>query len=122
MYKKTMKHEKENLSNGLISEELIYACLMTCEKVISKNAYLEKKWGKWYEDLTGSADASNYRSDRLEWMEYRKKLRSLLLDKHSMREIIQNTKSKKVYTDKVSQKMVKLVIGLIDTGKYVLLL
>ena len=44
MYKKTMKHEKENLSNGLISEELIYACLMTCEKVISKNAYLEKKW------------------------------------------------------------------------------
>ena len=38
MYKKTMKQEKENLSNGLISEELIYACLMTCEKVISKNA------------------------------------------------------------------------------------
>ena len=55
-------------------------------------------------------------------MGYRKKLQSLLLDKHSMREIIQNTKSKKVYTDKVSQKMVKLVIGLIDTGKYVLLL
>ena len=60
MYKKTMKQEKENLSNGLISEELIYACLMTCEKVISKNAYLEKKWGKRYEGLTGSADASNY--------------------------------------------------------------
>ena len=55
-------------------------------------------------------------------MEYREKLRSLLLDKHSMREIIQNTKSKNVYTDKVSQKMVKLVIGLIDTGKYVLIL
>ena len=53
MYRKTIQHEKENLSNGLISEELIYACLMTCEKVISKNAYLEKKWSKWYEDLTG---------------------------------------------------------------------
>lgn len=95
---------------------------MTCEKVISKNAYLEKKWSKWYEDLTGSADANTYKINRLEWMGYRKKLQSLLLDKHSMREIIQNTKSKKVYTDKVSQKMVKLVIGLIDTGKYVLLL
>ena len=51
MYRKTIQHEKENLSNGLISEELIYAGLMTCEKVISKNAYLEKKWGKWYEGL-----------------------------------------------------------------------
>ena len=69
MYRKTIQHEKENLSNGLISKELIYACLMTCEEVISKNAYLEKKWSKWYEDFTGSADASNYRADRLTWME-----------------------------------------------------
>ena len=122
MYRKKIQHEKENLSNGLISEELIYACLMTCEKVISKNAYLEKKWSKWYEDLTGSADASNYRADRLEWMGYREKLRSLLLDKHSMREIIQNTKSTKVYTDTAPKTMVKTVIDLIDTGKYVLLL
>ena len=122
MYRKTIQHEKENLSNGLISEELIYACLMTCEKVISKNAYLEKKWSKWYEDFTGSADASNYRAGRLEWMGYREKLRSLLLDKHSMREIIQNTKSTKVYTDTAPKTMVKTVIDLIDTGKYVLLL
>ena len=122
MYKKTIKHEKENLSNGLISEELIYACLMTCEKVISKNAYLEKKWGKWYEDLTGSADANTYKINRLEWMEYRKKLQSLLLDKHSMKEIIQNTKSTKVYTDTAPKTMVKTVIDLIDTGKYEVLL
>ena len=93
MYRKTIQHEKENLSNGLISEELIYACLMTCEKVISKNAYLEKKWSKWYEDLTGSADANTYKINRLEWKGYRKKLQSLQLTKHSMREIIQNTKS-----------------------------
>lgn len=122
MYRKTIQHEKENLSNGLISKELIYACLMTCEEVISKNAYLEKKWSKWYEDFTGSADASNYRADRLTWMEYRKKLQSLLLTKHSMREIIQNTKSTKVYTDTAPKTMVKTVIDLIDTGKYVLLL
>lgn len=122
MYKKTIQHEKENLSNELISEELIYACLMTCEKVISKNAYLEKKWSKWYEDFTGSADANTYKIDRLEWMEYRKKLQSLLLEKYSMKEIIQNTKSTKVCTDKAPMTLVRAVIDLIDTGKYVLLL
>lgn len=118
MYRKKMQHEKENLSNRLISEELIYACLMTCEKVISKNAYLEKKWGKWYEGLTGSADDSNYRAERLTWMEYRKKLQSLLLDKYSMKEIIQNTKSTKVYTDTAPKTLVKSVIELIDSKEY----
>lgn len=119
--KEMLEQEKENLLNGLISEELIYACLVTCEKTISTYAYQEKKYGNRYYTATVSAGAS-YKEERLKWMEYREKLRSLLLDKHSMREIIQNTKSKKVYTDKVSQKMVKLVIGLIDTGKYVLIL
>lgn len=118
MYRKKIQHEKENLSNRLISEELIYACLMTCEKVISKNAYLEKKWGKWYEGLTGSADANTYKINRLEWMEYRKKLQSLLLDKYSMKEIIQNTKSTKVYTDTAPKTLVKSVIELIDSKEY----
>lgn len=118
MYRKKIQHEKENLSNRLINEELIYACLMTCEKVISKNAYLEKKWGKWYEGLTGSADANTYKINRLEWMEYRKKLQSLLLDKYSMKEIIQNTKSTKVYTDTAPKTLVKSVIELIDSKEY----
>ena len=118
MYRKKIQHEKENLSNGLISEELIYACLMTCGKVISKNAYLEKKWGKWYEGLTGSADASNYRAERLTWMEYRKKLQSLLLTKYSIKEIIQNTKSTKVYTDTAPKTLVKSLIELIDSKEY----
>lgn len=122
MYRKTMKQEKENLANGIITKEVIYACLMTCEQVISKNAYLEKKWGKWYEDLTGSANANTYKIDRLKWMQYRKKLQSLLLTKHSMREIIQNTKSTKVYTDTAPKTMVKTVIDLIDTGKYEVLI
>lgn len=118
MYRKKIQHEKENLSNRLISEELIYACLMTCEKVISKNAYLEKKWGKWYEGLTGSADDSNYRAERFTWMEYRKKLQSLLLTKYSIKEIIQNTKSTKVYTDTAPKTLVKSVIELIDSKEY----
>lgn len=118
MYRKKIQHEKENLSNRLISEELTYACLMTCEKVISKNAYLEKKWGKWYEGLTGSADANTYKINRLEWMEYRKKLQSLLLTKYSIKEIIQNTKSTKVYTDTAPKTLVKSVIELIDSKEY----
>ena len=91
---------------------------MTCEKVISKNAYLEKKWGKWYEGLTGSADANTYKINRLEWMEYRKQLQSLLLTKYSMKEIIQNTKSTKVYTDTAPKTLVKSVIELIDSKEY----
>lgn len=118
MYRKKIQHEKENLSNRLISEELTYVCLMTCEKVISKNAYLEKKWGKWYEGLTGSADANTYKINRLEWMEYRKKLQSLLLTKYSIKEIIQNTKSTKVYTDTAPKTLVKSVIELIDSKEY----
>lgn len=125
MYRKKIQHEKENLSNGLISEELIYACLMTCEKVISKNAYLEKKWGKWYEDLTelvaGLVDDNTYKINRLEWMEYRKQLQSLLLDKYSIKEIIQNTKSTKVYTDTAPKTLVKSVIELIDSKEYELI-
>ena len=91
---------------------------MTCEQIISKNAYLEKKWGKWYEDVIGSVDANTYKVDRLTWMEYRKKLQSLLLDKYSMREIIQNTKSIKAYTDTAPKTLVKATIDVIDTKIY----
>lgn len=115
--KEMLEQEKENLLNGLISEELIYACLVTCEKTISTYAYKEKKWGNYYYNAVVSS-GDGYKADRLTWMAYRKKLQSLLLDKYSMREIIQNTKSKKVYTDTVPKTMVKATIDLIDTGKY----
>ena len=118
MYKKDLKQEKDNLANGIISKELIYACLMTCEQIISQNAYLEKKWDKWYEDVTGSVDANTYKVDRLTWMEYRKKLQSLLLAKYSMREIIQNTKSTKAYKDTAPKTLVKATIDVIDTKTY----
>ena len=119
--KEMLEQEKENLLNGLISEELIYACLVTCEKTISTYAYKEKKYGNRYYTATVSAGES-YKEERIKWMEYREKLRSLLLDKHSMREIIQNTKSTKVYTDTAPKTLVKSVIELIDSKEYELIL
>lgn len=48
----------------------------------------------------------------------RKKLQSLLLTKYSIKEIIQNTKSTKVYTDTAPKTLVKSVIELIDSKEY----
>lgn len=83
--------------------------LAACEPVISKNAYLEKKW---CHDYTGYG---GYYATRLEWMEYREKLRSLLLPIYSMKMIIQMTKGCK---DKASQREVLEVINLIESNDY----
>ena len=56
-----------------------------------------------------------YRQERLEWMKYREKLRTLLLPIYSIKMIIQMTKSCK---DKASQKEVIKVIELIDKNDY----
>lgn len=111
------KEDKENLKNKTLTESLIISCLATCESVISKNAYLEKKWSNYYvvSDQTAGDD---YKVKRLEWMGYREKLRALLLPVYTMKAIIQMTKS---CTDKASQKEVKEVIALIDQNDYTLM-
>ncbi len=103
------KQDKENLKNKKITDSLLISCLAACDPVISKNAYLEKKWCHDYKDYGG------YYATRLEWMGYRKKLRSLLLPIYSMKLIIQMTKSCK---DKATQKEVIEVISLVDKGDY----
>ena len=95
--------------NSYMDEDII-KCLVTCEKVISKNAYLEKKW-KNYQLLADYSAAEQYKDVRIEWMGYREKLRSLLLDNVSMKEIIQRTRA---FTDKATQKMVKEIISLME--------
>ena len=55
--------------------------------------------------------AEQYKDVRIEWMGYREKLRSLLLDNVSMKEIIQRTRA---CTDKATQKMVKEIISLME--------
>lgn len=97
------------LKNNSYTDEQIIRCLATCESVISKKAYLEKKWKNGYIGKLSTGD--QYRADRMIWMEYRTKLRSLLTDKYSMREIIQRTKSCK---SKGTQKMVKEIVSMMD--------
>ena len=103
------KQDKENLKNKKLTNSLLFSCLAACEPVISKNAYLEKKWCHDYKDYGG------YNATRLEWMGYREKLRSILLPIYPMKMIIQMTKSCK---DKSTQKEVLQVIHLIETNEY----
>ena len=110
------KTDKENLQNKKLTSSMILSCLVTCESIISKNAYLEKKWSNYYVCANQSASLE-YKNKRLDWMAYREKLRSLLLPIYSMKMIIQMTKS---CTDKATQKEVKEVIKLIEKNDYVL--
>ena len=104
------KTDKENLQNKKLTIPMIISCLATCESVIGKNAYLEKKWNNCY--VCGNQSASaEYKVKRLKWMDYRAKLSELLLQIYSMKEIIQKTKS---CTDKATQKEVKQVIEIIE--------
>lgn len=108
------KQDKENLQNKKFTDTLLVSCLAACEPIISRNAYLEKKWSNChvvYDQYAGDW----YRQERLEWMGYREKLRSLLLPIYSMKMIIQVTKSCK---DKATQKEVKKVIELIEKDDY----
>ncbi len=110
------KEDKENLQNKRLTESLILSCLATCESVISKNAYLEKKWSN-YSYCPGQTAGDSYKLIRLEWSKYRERLRSLLLPEYHMKQIIQMTKS---CTDKATQKTVKEVIELLNKKDYML--
>lgn len=109
--------DKENLQNKRLSDSLIVSCLATCESVISRNAYLEKKWSN-YSSYPGQTAGDSYKIIRLKWMKYREKLRSLLLPVYPMQKIIQMTKG---CTDKATQKAVKEVIELLDNNDFVLM-
>ena len=108
------KQDKENLQNKKLTDSLLISCLAACESVISKKAYLEKKWNGYNVAFDQTA-GDMYRQERLEWMGYREKLRSLLLPVYSMKMIIQMTKSCK---DKASQREVLEVIGLVNKNEY----
>ena len=104
------KQDKENLQNKKLTDTLLLSCLAACEPIISKNAYLEKKWANCGQSYNGC-----YQYERQLWMEYREKIRSVLLPIYSMKMIIQMTKGCK---DKATQKEVLQVIHLIETNDY----
>ena len=107
-------NDKECLNNKLFTEDFIFRCLVTCEKVINKNAYLEKCWKNYYiiDDVTSG---DNYKTERLKWMDYWKKLQSVLKPYYSMRDIISKSKSGKNGT---TQTAVKQAVELIDSVDY----
>lgn len=111
------KQDKENLQNKKLTDSLLFSCLAACETIISKKAYLEKKWSG-YNVVFDRTAGDMYRQERLEWMGYREKLRSLLVHIYSMKMIIQMTKG---CNDKASQKEVLQVIHLIETNDYELI-
>lgn len=114
--------DKESLKSKQFTESLLFACLAACEPVINRYAYSEKKWANYDLDFVCNLGGS-YQASRLEWMEYRKKIQSLLLSRYSMKAIIQKTKSflKNNEKDKATQKAVKELISLINSGDYQLL-
>lgn len=111
------KEDKENLKNKRLTESLIISCLATCESIISRNAYLEKKWSN-YSYCHSQTAGDDYKEKRLKWMKYREKLRSLLFPVYPMKQIIQMTKG---CTNKATQKAVKEVVDLIEKNDYTLM-
>lgn len=113
------QQDKDYLSNKKLTTSLIIGCLTTCESVISKNAYLEKKWSN-YQLCSEVTSGDTYKSERLKWMDYRRTLQRVLLYKKSipMKQIIQMTKGCK---DKSTQKQVVEVTKLIESDDYTLI-
>lgn len=109
-----IKEDREKIQNKQLTESILLTCLVTCESVIGKNAYLEKKWKNNY------TSGDEYKMIRLEWMAYREKLRSVLLSQYTMniKQIIQMTKS---CIAKATQKEVKTVIDMIEDEDYILM-
>ncbi len=111
-----MGNYKKDLENNILSEQIIISALTACEAVISKKAYLAKKWKNYYV-CPGQTAGDSYTMECSQWMEYRKKLRESLLSKYSMKEIIQMTKGN---TDKISQKDVIAIIKMLDSDNYIM--
>lgn len=53
------------LKDKSFTEEEIIKCLATCESVISKNAYLEKKWENCYYHFFDVSSSELYKEKRL---------------------------------------------------------
>lgn len=108
------KEEKILLKEKKLTYHMMILCLVMCEELITKNIYLDKKWGNY---LNNIHQGNSYKVDKEEWIGYREKLRSVLRTRYLMQDVIRDVKSCK---NKSSQADVKRVITLIDDGDYVI--
>lgn len=99
------------------TEEYIFTCLVTCDKVISKNLYNAKKWkntcSTYYNPFESAEDTYTAIADT--WKKYRTIIRSLLSERYTLREIIQHTKRydnscKQGTLKPATQKAVKVLV------------
>ena len=98
----------------IYTEEQIFQCLACCETIIDNNLYRAKKWRSSHIHAGTPAEISAgevYQHKANEWMEYRKKIRSLLSRRYTLQEIIRYSKGCK---KKATQKAVKELIAEID--------
>lgn len=97
-----------------IPEDKIFRCLACCEYMIEKNLYLSKKWKNSYMwvDTPAAVPSEEIYQERVnEWKEYREKIRSLVSDYYSLKEIIKRSKACK---KKATQKEVRELVQELD--------
>ena len=93
----------------IYTKEEIFACLVTCDKLIRENSYKAKKWKNYGDVYLEQAD---------KWRRYQAVLRSLLTAQYTLKEIIQYTKQ---CTTKSTQKAVKEMVVQIQKNECKLL-
>ena len=108
------KEEKLLLKEKKLTYHMMILCLVMCEELINKNAYLSKKYGNF---LKNTVQGNSYERYKEEWMDYREKIRSVLRGRYRIQDVIRDVKSCK---NKSSQADVKRVVTLIDDGDYVI--
>lgn len=108
------KEEKILLKEKKLTYHMMILCLVMCEELITKNAYLSKKYGNF---LKNTVQGNSYERYKEEWMDYREKIRSVLRGKYRMQDVIREVKS---CQNKGSQADVKRIVALINDGDYVI--
>lgn len=93
------------MTNNNIPEDKIFRCLACCEYMVEKNIYLAKKWKGSCTWVIPSEEI--YQGRVNEWKTYREKIRSLVTDRYSLKEIIQRSKACKKSTQKEVKELIK---------------
>lgn len=100
----------------IYTKEEIFACLVTCDKLIRENAYKAKKW-KNYGDCAYESYEDVYLEKANEWREYQTVIRSVLIVQYTLKEIIQYTKQCTAKPKPATQKAVREMVAQIQKNE-----